>query len=62
MMILLERQVPDVNASFHRHAPDMVRKATTNDAVITIILAPQGIVESIIPEPAPDNPWYQVGY
>ncbi len=61
MMILLERQVPAVSASFHRLAPDLVRKETANDAVLTIILAPQGIITSIIPEPAPDNPWYQVG-
>lgn len=61
MIILLERQVPAVNASFHRLAPDLVRKETANEAVITIVLLPQGIVTSIVPVPEPDNVWYQVG-
>ncbi|KAG2492733.1 hypothetical protein HYH03_008899 [Edaphochlamys debaryana] len=47
-----------VNATFHAKAPGLVQKGRESDAIITIVLAPMGIVRAIVP---PDLPaWQQV--
>ncbi|GLC69909.1 hypothetical protein PLESTF_000894800 [Pleodorina starrii] len=48
----------EVNRTFHERAPALVQKGRMNDAVLTIVLCPQGIAAAIVPWDLPA--WGQV--
>ncbi|KXZ48227.1 hypothetical protein GPECTOR_29g131 [Gonium pectorale] len=57
-LIELDPWWPSINATFHSVAPGLIQKGLATDAILTIVLAPQGIVSAIVPTGLPA--WSQV--
>ncbi|KAG2423907.1 hypothetical protein HXX76_014960 [Chlamydomonas incerta] len=52
-LIQLDPEWPAINETFYQVAPDLIQDGFQNSAIITIVLAPQGVVSSIIPDNLP---------
>ncbi|KAG2441193.1 hypothetical protein HYH02_010037 [Chlamydomonas schloesseri] len=57
-LIQLDPEWPAINETFYQVAPGLIKDGFQNSAIITIVLAPQGVVSSIIPDDLPA--WKQV--